>query len=220
MIASVRDHSRAPEPIASARFDRQRLRSMIIPTPLAAPADAPRPRARHSSPYTLMEHDCAPGAARAAREARGRGNVERRALPRRTRSLGGRVPVGLSVPSVVSGLVRRAASAGRQLPRQSTRRHRSHRPVARRPESTPPAASPIPVTVRSIMSGPGDLVRFPPTRCSRCSAASAASPPIMSSNSLQLSAGGSASDSSASLGSAPIAARSLRLTAKARWPMA
>ena len=34
------------------------------------------------------------------------------------------------------------------------------------------------------------------------------------------SAGGSASDSSASRGAAPIAARSLRLTASARWPMA
>src|SRR5580765_7374315 len=76
------------------------------------------------------------------------------------------------------------------------------------------------MTVTSIISGPGDRVRLPPTTCRVWRAASAAKPATMASKSARGSAGGSAIESSASLGAAPIAARSLRLTASARWPIA
>ena len=78
----------------------------------------------------------------------------------------------------------------------------------------------VPDTVTSITSGPGDRVTLPPTRCVPVRAASARKASSSASSSASGSASGSISESSAVRGSAPIAARSLRLAASTRCPIA
>ncbi len=72
------------------------------------------------------------------------------------------------------------------------------------------------MTVMSMTSGPPIRVRLPPAMVTRDRAASATRLSMMPSKSTIGSDAGSAIDSSASRGVAPIAARSLRFTASAR----
>ena len=78
----------------------------------------------------------------------------------------------------------------------------------------------VPMTITSTTSGPGERDRFPPTTVVSCRRASASSPSTRPSNSVSGRRPGMASESVARRGVAPIAARSLKLTASARWPMA
>src|SRR5258708_25970369 len=76
-----------------------------------------------------------------------------------------------------------------------------------------------PVTVTSIISGPGDRVMLPPARVTRASAARSRNPSTSACISSTTLPAGRASESNASRGVPPIAATSERLTANAFHPM-
>ena len=177
-----------------------------------------------------------PGAARLGHLADGVGQAVAQVHGRRR----GPGPAGQRSPGAAGA---RAAGSGRPRPRwpglcrrrrlrraaarpdRPRRRRRcptrtARRRAGRRPGSGPCAAWPCPRPSTSMTSGPGDRVTLPPTRWVPVRAASARKPSRSASSSASGSASGSISDSSAVRGSAPIAARSLRLAARTRWPIA
>ena len=95
-------------------------------------------------------------------------------MPSRTPRLG----IEIAATRIAGGgrSVARTLSALQLRRRRSPDRARSRRP--RRPAARPRASAPaarltVPTTVTSIISGPGDRVRLPPTTCSRCACARA-----------------------------------------------
>src|SRR5207237_6950579 len=94
------------------------------------------------------------------------------------------------------------ASPGRPPPRVSTRRGRA-----------------VPVTVTSIINGPGERAMFPPAGVTRYSRAMSMNPSSSASRSATGKSAGSASDSRATRATPPIAATSETLTARAFHPM-